>query len=275
MPRATVYRAGLVLAMLVPAAPGLAHEFWIEPRDFTVEPGEAIEADLKVGQDFKGNRYAFNPRNHTRFDIVMAGGETKVASRIGDVPAVAQAVEAPGLAVLVHQTTDSRLTYDDPAIFRRFVEEEGLDGTLEAHAQRGLPESGFRELYSRHVKALVKVGEGPRADRELGLPIELTVEGDPYAEPRPDSVTIRATYGGEPMAGALVNVFARPLGKLEGEATRLRPRADAEGRVVVPLSPGTRYLANVVRMREPEPLKAEDSGAVWESLWASTTFATD
>ena len=279
MPLRTVYRVSLALAMLASAPHALAHEFWIEPKDFTVEPGETIEAEIKVGQGFKGNAYSFNPRNHTRFTILTPDGDVEVDSRIGDRPAVSQSVATPGLAILVHQTTDSLLTYDDPAKFRQFVDDEGLDGTLEAHAARGLPEAGFREIYSRHVKALVEVGDGSGdgegGDRELGLPIELTVEGDPYAEPLPDSVTLRATYGGEPMDGALVNVFIRPLGETEGEAERLRPRADAQGRVTVPLEPGTRYLANVVKMREPEPLKAEDSDAVWESLWASTTFATD
>ena len=275
MPRAMFYRASLALATLALAAPAFAHEFWIEPRDFTVEPGETLEADIKVGQMFKGNRYSFNPRNHTRFTLIGPEGEAKIASRIGDVPAVGQPVEGEGLALLVHQTTDSLLTYDDAEIFARFIEQEGLDGTLEAHAARGLPETGFREVYSRHVKALAKVGEGGGADRDLGLPIELTVEGDPYAEPMPGSVTLRATYGGEPMANALVNVFVRPIDEISDEVEQLRPRTDAEGRVTVPLKAGTRYLANVVKMREPSAEKAAETGAVWESLWASNTFATD
>ena len=273
MPRSNTYRNALALAIAFAAAPSLAHEFWLEPSDFTLEPGQVLEANIRVGQNFKGNSYSFNPRNHTRFDVVVGEAVEPVASRIGDQPAVAQPVGGEGLAILVHQTTDSNLLYDDPAIFRTFVDEEGLDGTLERHAERGLPESGFREVYSRHVKSLVDLGPGGE-DRALGLPIELVVEGDPYADPAPETLTLRALYRGEPMVGAMVNVFVRD--DISAEAIeRLRPRTDAEGRVTIPLAPGHRYLANVVRMLEPDAARSEATGAVWESLWASTTFSTE
>ena len=273
MPRVGIYVAMAFLATSF-AGPSAAHEFWLEPRDFTPEPGSVLEADIKVGQNFKGNSYSFNPSKFTRFDVIEGERAELVDSRIGDLPAVARLVEAPGPVTLLHQTTDSILTYTERETFERFVEEEGLDGTLETHASRGLPETGFREVYSRHVKALAGVGGEGGADRAHGLPVELVVEGDPYADPLPEAVTVRALADGEPMVDALVNVFVRE--GADGEASeRLRPRTDAEGRVTIPLAPGRRYLANVVLMREPSPEKAEETGAVWESQWASVTFATE
>ena len=269
------YRAALAAAIALTATSTPAHEFWLEPDDYTIAAGDLLEADIRIGQNFKGNAYSFNPANHTRFEIVDGDGAAPVTSRIGDVPAVAQRVEgAGGLAILVHQTTDSRLTYDDPAIFARFIEMEGLDGTAEAHAARGLPESGFREVYSRHVKSLVDTGPGG-LDRALGLPIELVVEDDPYADPPPEAIAIRALYEGEPMVDALVNVLVRAPGAPEAE-TLLKLRTDAEGRVSVPVAdlPPRDVLANVVKMRQPDAAKAGATDAVWESLWASTTFST-
>ena len=266
---------GLFAALALDPQPAFAHEFWLEPARFHLAPGGILEAAIKIGQDFKGNSYSFNPANHTRFEVVTEGGSEPVASRIGDMPAVAQPVTGGGgLAILVHQTTDSRLTYDDPAIFAKFIEMEGLDGTAEAHAARGLPPTGFREVYSRHVKSLVDTGPGGM-DRALGLPIELVVEDDPYAEPLPEAIAIRALYEGEPMVDALVNVFVREPGAAEAE-TVVKLRTDAEGRVRVPVGdlPSREFLANVVKMREPSAEKAEATGAVWESLWASTTFST-
>ena len=273
-PRASAVLAAAFLVPALWAAPTLAHEFWIEAEDYTLQPGETLRADTRVGMRFKGNTQAFLPPRHTRFDIVSGDAVQPLASRIGDRPAVQQRVEGEGLAIVVHQATDTVLTYKDPAKFAQFVREEGLDGTLEAHAARGLPEDGFREVYSRHVKALVDLGPGGE-DRALGLPIELVVEGDPYSEPMPSGVSVRALYNGEPMAGALLNVFAREA-DWEREQTEHTPiRLDDEGRATVPLVPGRRYLANVVKMREPDAGKAERTGAVWESLWASTTWSTE
>ena len=31
-----------------------AHEFWLMPQNFTPEPGENLQIDIKVGQDFNG-----------------------------------------------------------------------------------------------------------------------------------------------------------------------------------------------------------------------------
>ena len=48
-------------------------------------------------------------------------------------------------------------------------------------------------------------------------------------------------------------------------------RTDAEGRAVLDVAPGHAYLVDHVVMREVEP--ADETGSVWESLWASLTFA--
>ena len=271
-PRACLVAFAFVLVLMLLGTPAEAHEFWIEARDYTIAPGEPVVADIKVGQELKGNTYAFNPRRHRRFGIVTESGETEVGSRIGDKPAVSQPVEEEGLAIVVHETTDTELTYKDRGTFETFVTYEGLDGALERHAERGLPDDGFKELYSRAAKALVKVGEGGGTDRALGLPIEVVVEGDPYASPLPEVLPVRVIYGGEPMAGAQLNVFHRPV---DGDEGTLEPlRLDAEGRVEVPVAPDRVYLLNVVKLREPSAEKAGETGAVWESLWGSTTFST-
>lgn len=289
--------AAVPIAASLSSRPALAHEFWIEPRDFLIGPGQALVADLKVGQDMKGNVLAFVPRNHTRFAILTDAGEEPVTSRIGDRPAVDQVPTGDGTAVVVHETTDSVLTYSDPTKFAAFVAYEGLDGTLERHAARGLPGSGFREVYSRSVKALVPRadggGAGRVADRLAGLPVEVMIEGDPASlavEGR--AIRVRVLHEGAPLAGAQVNVFSRPVGAgarsddgtaTDGLATdgattdgarRSPMRLDAAGEMLLPLEPDRLYLLNAVVMREPSPAKAEATGAVWESLWGATTFST-
>ena len=47
---------------------------------------------------------------------------------------------------------------------------------------------------------------------------------------------------------------------------------DEEGRVEIPRANGGIFLINAVRMIQPNEETAQQTGAVWESLWASTTY---
>ena len=71
-----------------------------------------------------------------------------------------------------------------------------------------------------------------------------------------------------PRAAAQVELFEKTE---DGKVQITFHRTDETGHVRVPVQRGRRYLADAVVMR---PLDAATSdGAVWESLWASLTFA--
>jgi len=48
---------------------------------------------------------------------------------------------------------------------------------------------------------------------------------------------------------------------------------DGDGRALIAVRPGHRYMLDSVVLREPSAEVAEATGAVWESLWANLTFA--
>ena len=272
-PRAAIVLAATIAAFTATSAE--AHEFWLEAEDYTIAAGAAIRADLRVGQEFRGNRLVFDPSRFRRFEIVGPDGALPVDSRLGDRPAVDQTVAAPGAHIVVHVTTDTVLTYDTLEDFAAFAGMHGLEDRVAEHRARGLPEAEFREVYSRSVKALIQAGPNDAAqvrDAALGLPIELVVEGDPYADPTPDSLGVVARLGGAPMSDVVVTVFAKDA---EDAVSRFDVRTDAQGRAVVPLERERRYLLNTVHLRQPEAALADETGAVWESLWASVTFETD
>jgi uncharacterized GH25 family protein len=74
---------------------------------------------------------------------------------------------------------------------------------------------------------------------------------------------VRLTYGGAPLSGALVVALSR-----DAPGSRLSARTDGEGRVSLVLTRSGAWLVKAVHM---VPAPAE-SGADWESLWASLTF---
>lgn len=245
-----------------------AHEFWIAPADYSVNVGDAITADLRVGSDMKGIPQPYITGNIARFDLVTGDTVVPVTGRLGDQPAMATIATAEGLTVAVHVTTDTVLTYRDYNVFNRFVGHKNLNGVLAAHAARGLPASGFQESYARHAKALIAVGNGAGADRAFGLKIEIVALTNPYTDDLTGGMTLQVLLDGQPRADAQLEVFA----KLPDDSiTRVAYRTDAKGMVNITVAPGIAYLADNVAMTAL-PNDDPAAGPVWHSDWASLTF---
>lgn len=245
-----------------------AHEFWIDPMAYEVPSGGTLVAALRVGETFAGAEQSYLERNFSRFDMRCGDTLDPVPGRAGDRPALNVAAPRDGLCVIVHQTKDYTLTYTQWQKFVNFVEHKDFEGVLDRHAERGLPESGFVELYSRYAKSLIAVGDGAGADTEVGLVTEIVAEANPYTDDVTGGLPIQVLYNGAPRVDAQVELFARPP---EGEVEVTLHRTDAEGRVTLPVQPGYSYLADAVVLRPLEPEAEKDP--VWESLWASLTFA--
>lgn len=263
----SVQRAVYLLLLLSTGAS--AHEFWIDPQRFRVPAGEAIRADLRVGEHFKGDALVYRPSRFVRFTVIGPDRRRPVEGTIGDLPAASVLPRQPGLHVLAYQSRPSQVTYKDFQEFRAFLGNHGLDWVAEAHRQRGLGESRIEEAFSRYAKALVTVGDGTGGDRPLGLPLELVAEANPYNGPPGASIPVRLLWQGEPLAGAQVDVFRRRPGC---PATRTALVTDGHGRALVPAA-GGRILVNAVHMKAASRQRRLATGAVWHSLWASLTFA--
>ena len=250
------------------AMPALAHEFWIDPLGWQVEPGQALAANIRVGQNMKGMALPYIPSDTRRFELITPKGAYAAGGQIGDRPALQMTAVDDGLHVVVHVTGDNKLTYSDFELFSGFVIHKDLAGTLESHQARDLPETGFSELYSRYAKALIAVGDGAGADRDLGLLTEITALANPYTDDLSDGFPVRLTYQGAPRADAQIEVFFRPIG---GDVSAFMVRTDADGLARVPVKPGHVYMLDAVVMRPLEP--EDDDGPFWESLWANLTFS--
>ncbi|MBJ3762723.1 DUF4198 domain-containing protein [Maribius pontilimi] len=247
-----------------------SHEFWIEPVLYQTEPGFRIIAAIRVGQAFEGSSYAYLPDNFLRFDLEQGGEMAPVDGRPGDRPAVNLEATREGLAILVHVTRDYELEYDSYEDFVSFVESKDAAWVLGSHADRGLPEEGPVEAYSRYGKSLIAVGDGAGQDHSFGLLTEIVALENPYTDDMSDGLDVQVLYEGEPRGDAQVEVFAKDA---EGTVEITKLMTDKSGLVTVPVEPGKSYLVDSVLLREPKPEAVESMGAVWESLWASLTFA--
>ena len=246
-----------------------AHEFWLEPLQYRIDVNKTVQADIKVGENFKGDTYAFFPNRFVRFELHHNGRERPISARLGARPAAVQAVDSDGLTTLTYESTYTELTYDDPAVFDNFLTLDGLDWVREAHEDRGLPEHGFTEVFRRFAKTYIGTGNAQGEDRLLGYPLEWRLEDNPYTTTEQAPLTATLFLNDEPSAGVLARVFMKSGNE---EAEELRLTTNESGQVSIPFRENTAYLVSSVHVQEPPADVAEETGAVWESLWASAVF---
>ncbi|MGB1012287.1 MAG: DUF4198 domain-containing protein [Thiolinea sp.] len=268
------FSTGLAIWLLSVAAQ--AHEFWLEPEDFTLAPKQSLRANIKVGENLVGTTYAFLPKRFERFEVFQGDSQSAIRSEKGDFPAVNEEIINDGLITLAYVSTPYSLRYGRmiQGKFEKFLKNEGLSWVLEAHRQRGLPETGFTEAYSRFAKSLIKAGSGIGADRALGLELEIVMLSNPYTESDKD-LTVKLLSNGTPLANTQLSAFFKAANSDDAVKHTLY-KTNAQGLAVIPRP--EQYgmmLLSAVHMIEPDAKTILKTGAVWESLWASMTFAIE
>lgn len=259
------FLAGALLCLVT--LPAYGHEFWLSPHRAQVAVGDEIQADIRNGERFRSTTFPFFPGQSERFDVIRDGRITPYAGQPGDDPAFHMRATEPGLWILVHQNRPSHVTYARWADFEKFITHKDLAGAREQHIARGLPSSGFREVYTRYVKALIGVGAAQGADMRTGMETEFLALTNPYTDDLKGGFRVGLLYRNLPRADVQVEVFDRAP---DGTVTVFTRRTDGGGIAVIPVEPGHDYLLDAVVLR-PAP---DPQDAVWETLWAAMTFST-
>ncbi len=259
------------LFVLLPAGLASAHEFWIEPVAYQVATGDPISAHIVNGEEFEGTRFAFFPQRFQRFEVVTGGAAEPLEGRPGDMPAAQLAGIADGLVALAYVSTPARVRYEMFDKFVSFAEHKDFAGITALHNSRDLPKQDFVESYTRFARSLIAVGTGGGEDAPSGLETEIVALANPYTAPLDGVLPVRVLYMGDPRPDVQVELFEKAP---DGAVDITLHRTDGEGVALLPVRPGHSYLADAVVLREPlEAALAAHPDAVWETLWASLTFA--
>lgn len=244
------------------AQPAIAHEFWIEPQSFRAQTGATIPVRLFVGQSFRGESLPWIAEHFERFYYSDGRGTEDIRAVLGDDPAAALALRAPGRVWIVLRSRHFNLSYDKRGEFDAFLASEGIDHLVPRERRGKVP---TKEIYSRFAKSLLLAGVPAPAsppDRAFGLPLELVAETDPYSG-RPREFKVKLLYRGAALSGALVTAFSKAV-----PGRRLEARTDTSGRAWLKLDREGAWLLNAVHLTSAP----KNSGAQWETLWASLTF---
>jgi uncharacterized GH25 family protein len=259
----------LTLCLATLAAPVAAHEFWIEPHAYLVDGETIIKGDLVNGEDFEGGKQPYLPQRFVKFQTFAQGKFADVPGRVGDNPGLRMDPIADGLHIFSYQSTPATLDYESWEKFQRFVDHKKFGDIRPLHDARGLPESGFTEVYTRFSKTLVGVGNAQGSDGFTGLMTEIVALTNPYTDDLSDGMTFQLYANRAPRANAAFEVFEKAP---DDTVTITFYETDDQGQVTVPVKAGHSYMADAVILREPSADLARDTGAVWETLWANITW---
>lgn len=251
-------------------SPVTAHEFWIEPHDFSVDANTQIQADLRVGQDFKGDAFPFIPSRFAAFKSYDSLGEKDVDGVTGNLPALAMTPRTEGLSIFTYVSAGERIRFREWDKFAAYLELEGLTSIPARHDARGLDRDDIRELYTRCAKTLVSVGEDTtEQDRATGMRLELVAGDNPMKLTPGADMSFTLLWEGEPLADTQVALFKK--GENPDSATRTLTRTDENGQARFTLPATGTYMAASVHMIEAPA----DRNADWDSYWASLTFGME
>ena len=253
----------LLFVVLLGCAPafGSAHDFWIEPSSYHPAVGETVSVALRVGQDFVGDPVPRSAKLIDSFVVRDAKKEWPVNGFENQDPAGLLRIENSGMAIVSYRSKANPLELPAPK-FEEFLRMEGLDRIAAARAQRGETNKPDREQFFRYAKTLLRTGDArPAAIGHLaGFRYDIVPESNPWsAQP----LKVRLLFDGKPAAGMMVSAVHRDDPNAKASA-----RTDAQGRATLALPKDGVWLIKSVYMIEAP----KDSGADWESLWASVTF---
>jgi len=233
--------------------------------------GGTLQADFKNGQNFRGTTLGFFDRRSETYALIANDKRTELMPRSGDRPALnVPAPLADTLAVVIHETAPSTLTYKEWAKFLKFAEHKDFQSAATDHAAAGWPMEGFKERYTRHAKSLIAVGSGAGADASTGMQTEFVALSNPYAPDFDGQMRVRVLYQGAVRPDAQVEVFDRAR---SGDVTVTLYRTNAQGEAVIPVSSGHSYIFDAVVLRPAADMVDPKTDPVWETLWAALTFA--
>lgn len=251
-----------VALALALAGPAPAHDTWLQAPRLPIASGSNVIFELTSGGAYPSLEQPIDAGRIEREGIRVAGITRRFEGRSRGRKALRllTPLAVEGVAVAFVSLRPKAIVLK-PAEVEEYLAEIGEHERLFAEWQRG--GKRWRELYRKHAKAFLRVGEAagdPGAWREpVGLALEIVPEQDPTLLRPGDALSVVVLESGRPMAG-----FA--LASSDGRERRLQ-RTDSAGRATLRLDrPGRWLLAGTYlrRARGPDP--------DWESDFTTLTL---
>jgi uncharacterized GH25 family protein len=267
-----VRRCLLIVILLVAGAVGslAAHDLFLTLDTHFVPPDTPVRLRLLNGTFTKSENSVTKNRVE---DISVVGPQgkthpdTAVWRDSGDTTIITLRTAEAGTYVIGASIRPTELTLAAKD-FNEYLASDGVPDVLEARRRSGGLGKPARERYSKHVKALLQVGDARSESfgAVLGYPAEIVPLVNPYTLRMRSSLAVRALVDGKAVANQLVIAGGRTR-----SGARIGPhslRTDSSGITRIRLTSRGRWYVKFIHMVPA----VGDSTIDYRSKWATLTF---
>lgn len=243
-----------------------AHEYWVAPAQYQVNPGESFVLNCYVGEDFKPEVWQ---RRRERTDQVYVFHH----QRKKDVTPLFTAADSVDILLAVPEKGNHLLAlHSKPSYielkaeeFNQYLEEDGIEDVLAYRKKEGLDAKPSRELYERCAKTLLQVGDN--TDQTFQQPTGMPLEILPLMHPSKakDSLKVQVIFKGQPLTDYRIRSWCKVNGQLLQKENH---RTDAKGVCSIPLRNKGEWMISLVKME----VLSNNPAADYHSYWGSYTF---
>ncbi len=258
----------LILTLLAPAAL-LAHDTWLIPQSFRVEPGKPVTLRLSTGGAFPASDAPLDLDRVANLYLRIAKSKQTLTGfkQQGKFLVATATPTAPGHAIAVLETKP-RLLVLQADEFNDYIGHEELKHVIASRAASGKSSADGREMYRKIAKTVLCVGDSGN-DSEYaepeGLWLEIVPERSPCGLEEGDALTVRVSFEDKPLEE--VHLAAGYEG-VQGHNYDAWVATDKFGRATVRFTrPGIWF----VRVLHMVPL-AGNPEADWQSAFSTLTL---
>ncbi len=269
-------RLATTLLLLVTAAGALsAHDLFFRANSFHITAGSVLRLRALNGTFSKSENAVARDRLRD-LSVVSPDGhlhpDTAMWSSTGDTSVFTHQTGAAGTYLIGASLKPREITLKAED-FNHYLADDGIPDVLAARKRNGEMGKGATERYSKHIKALVQVGNTRSAgfDADLHYPAELIPLDNPYSKAPGSTLRFKAMVDGAIVPNQLVVAGGRTPSGARHREIRVRTGTDGVARIKL-AGRGQWYVKfiHMVPFEGTQPAEKID----YESKWATLTFET-
>lgn len=246
-----------------------AHDLFLKPVTYFVAPNSDVLVRVLNGTFSRSENAVARPRLRDISVVTSSGRErvdTTAWTAMGDTSAFHIRTKAAGTYVIGVSTKPNVIGLKATE-FNTYLRTDGVPDVLASRRRDKELDRGARERYSKHVKALIQVGDAhtDQFGAELGYPAELVPLDNPYALGIGKVLRVRTVVEGRPVSNQFVLYGGRTAA---GERLGQRSvRSDSTGTARIVLRARGTWYVKFIHMT-----RMQSDTVDYESKWATLTF---
>lgn len=263
----------LLALSLIAETPASAHDKWLEVEPAATAQPAPTKVYLATGEALRQPELL--PERRARrvlsFEVRSTAGVKNLTSsfREDQQPIAALPSLAPGSHLIRFDTSAIDIELDSTK-FGAYLLDERLIDILAERQRRSEEDKPGRERYSRHLKALVQVGDKlePLVTQPVGQELEIVPLTTPHSLRAGQELQVKVLFHGQPIGGRAVSIAQ----KWRGRVAEVFQRTSDAGIAKFVVEPRGQWLVRLIHMHRAEGPDGA-AGIDWRSYWASLSFS--